>query len=297
MLLEDAWTYFILNLEQLNKSKYTIKQYRIDGKQFIKYVEEEYQQDYLIEQENFQQVCTEYIRKLPDKFGKNSANRKISSLKSFIRYASLREWIPFDFSELLERYDKEIKELDYITDKEIATLYQHWEQQLSIEKSAAFRWLDLRNYLILHFFAEFGLKSQELIDLRCGNIRDEHLYISENRVFPIPKQTLKVLNMYQAETAKMFDTGHFFSPLWYGIGNKQGEPITERTIERLCEDFSEIIERKITSIHFRYWKIHKTKLSLQSSKTSTSLLGYAQSSVYWERLNRINADKKPTSFY
>lgn len=291
MNIKDSWLYFLIHLENMGKSRHTIKQYKIDGKQFMEFLynklEIPYTEEFLLKEETLKQVSLDYIQYLCAEFKPNSINRKISSLKSFIRFAVFREWIPSDFSDDLQPLPKPRDELEFITLSEIEKLIRHYEGLLENTHDKKNSWLNLRDYGILLFLTEYGLKPHELITLTWGHIHDNILFINLERQYLLSSKIMKWIIKYREESEGLFTIGHH-SPLWLGLGNKRGEGITEKTIERICTNYSTIIGRKITSTNFRYQTVFAANERMETPSLIADYLGYAQSSVYWERFNRLN---------
>lgn len=288
MEISKGWLSFLLHLENLNRSKHTIKQYRIDGKQFSFYVNTRYESfDITTNYQLFEEVCKQYVQHIQGNFHINSCNRKIASLKSFIKFAHFREWIPVDFSEKLLSLEKQPKDLDFITESEVEKLYSHYEKELTFLPEEPYHLSVYRNYLLARFLGDFALKPHELITLTWNHIHENILFISRDRQFVISKRTMEVLRMYRDVVKELFGKEHI-KPLWIGLKSPH-QNITERTMERICQEYSEILKKKVTATSFRYGKIKALNYEEMDSLKKSQFLGYAQTSVFWERVRKIKS--------
>src|SRR5690606_37135148 len=125
-----AWEYFFLHLQDMGKSPHTLKNYRLDGKRWLSFLKEEegFEQDLKEGGVLFQDCCLRYVEKVREgKESNRTKARRISSLRSFVRYVVLSGWYSVDFSEKLMHLPKEEPMLVGLTFRErhhLSTFYE-----------------------------------------------------------------------------------------------------------------------------------------------------------------------------
>lgn len=279
----DAFRAF---LQGLNKSQHTIKQYVNDAKQFEKFLDEEsYRED-------FSNGFKAYIHHLHVKYTTaNSINRKLAALRSYMEFLYSRKYIKAYDETLLESVAKQQPKLFALTDKELRSVLNCWHQMHSIAETDENAWLAMRNLAITYTIAMLGIKPAELVKMKWSHINEEEMTINimerlSYRSLELPADLLAILLQYKQETAAFFPQLGSIDEMWLGVGNKLGEPITVKTVERVFLQLSKLVGFKVTCTNLRYTVI-EMYMKQQEDEDLFAKFGYARKGVLLERHKRL----------
>lgn len=282
-------THYKNTLILLKKSPHTIKHYSIDAKQFITFlIENKYNFN-----QNPQEIIKAYKEYLKNTFtSATSINRKLSSLKNFFQFLEDRN--------IVQHVPAEYFHLDKVTKNKIQTLSnEQLEKVLSVwfwvYKTALdeeYKWIALRNYCIVRVIVELGIKPSEVIKMKWSHINNDKMKIfrpKSYRVLTLSNNLLYWLTLYQKETEKFFPSSVDVDYMWLGVGNKQNDPITTKTIERIFQFISKEVDFKVTATMIRYSKINKEVFYKSDEKLDELFreFGYARKGVLLDRIQRF----------
>lgn len=271
-------------LRSLNKSYYTIKQYTLDAKQFATIIEEQTTLDVALQH---------YVKIIKETYTpSNSINRKLASVRHFLGFLQLRGVINTYHTEILQPLPKNEKKLPMLTENQLFQTISFWPQKYEIATNEEDEWLALRNTTIVFVIAELGIKPAELVRMEW-----RHLHIDENEVTIVSTKTFRLLKVstklmellerYKEGTQKFMPLVQEASHIWLGIGNKKGEPITVKTIERIFKAMSLQLEFKLTATNLRYNAIHRVLNDTDENNELYEQFGYARKGVLTERQQRF----------
>ncbi|WP_234417380.1 site-specific integrase [Lysinibacillus sp. 2017] len=271
-------------LQSLNKSHYTIKQYTLDAKQFASIIEE---------QQTLDVALQHYVKIIKETYTpSNSINRKFASVRHFLGFLQLRGVIHTYHTEILQPLPKEEKKLPVLTEKQLFQTISFWPKKYETALNEEDEWLALRNTTIVFVIAELGIKPAELVRMEW-----RHLHIDENEVTIVSTKTFRILKVstkliellkrYKEGTQKFMPLVLEASHIWLGVGNKKGEPITVKTIERIFKAMSMQLEFKVTATNIRYYAIHRELNDTDETNELYEQFGYARKGVLTERQQRF----------
>ncbi len=214
---------FIKYLESQNFSPNTIKAYKRDIKDFLKFLDKIHKkvEDVIPEDiENFVKLIL--------KEGKEDSTieRKLASLKSFFRFAEDKRYIKMNPAELVPFRKRKKRLPDSLTEEEMSEI-------LKVEKE--------RDKTILYVFYGCGLRISELANLKLSDIDSGFEFIRVRgkggkwRVVPIPSQTKVQLQRYVKERLKNHSTVSEYVFL-----NRFGGRLSERYIRELVRRYGAI---------------------------------------------------------
>ncbi|MFY0516553.1 tyrosine-type recombinase/integrase [Lysinibacillus sp. UGB7] len=292
MLLEQCVMLYEMYLETMGKSESTLRNYHVDGMQFLKFARELFERTFDITEDTdaFYALCINYTTHLNHSFKANTANRKRSNLRSFIKYLYFRNWIEKDFSDDLLHLDREFKDINMISEKTVEKVEEMLYKDLLCTSDTIQKLKHFRNYLILLIFKEFGIKTSDILELTWGHIqeKDNVCYIytpSKQRLLCTP-ELHKVIMEYRACYYERFKKIERY-PLWTNSNLSEPNAIEGKVLERLFAKLSCKFDKKITPMSYRYRHIHKIDQVKKSVSDKAAIVGYSQSSVYIEKRNRI----------
>lgn len=272
-------------LQSLSKSAYTVKQYTLDNQQFIQFLNEHHMEAITPE------AIVKYKQILTENYSTQSVNRKLASLKSFLYFLQDRDVIDVVDVSILQPYTIEKKELAILSEHEVRQVLHVWLQSYETAKKEEIRWMALRNYTIMRVIATLGLKSSEVVRMKWQHIADEDIRILNRKTFrivPLPERLREILSFYQEETQRQFAIAHEVDFMWLGLGNKEGEPITVKTIERLLAYASEQVGFLVTTTNLRYTALQRDLATdNEPIEDLFEKYGYARKGVLQERTARI----------
>ncbi len=279
----EAFRAFLIGL---NKSQHTIKQYVNDAKQFEKFLDEESYRD------SFSEGLKAYIHHLHTKYTTaNSINRKLAALRSYLEFLYSRKYIKVYDETLLESVAKQHPKLVALTDKELRSVLNCWHQMYSIAETDENAWLAMRNLAITYTIAMLGIKPAELVKMKWSHINEKEMTINimerlSYRTLEMPSDLLSILLQYKKETKIFFSQLKEIDEMWLGVGNKLGEPITVKTVERIFLQLSKLLDFKVTCTNLRYTVI-EMYMKQQEDDDLFAKFGYARKGVLIERHKRL----------
>ncbi|KYG91855.1 hypothetical protein A0U40_02645 [[Bacillus] sp. KCTC 13219] len=273
-----------------SKSNFTVKQYSLDCAQFVKFMKEQKYEIISVEViEAYRQWLQLHYTSI------QSVNRKLASLKSFIHFLQAREVIPLFADDLFSPLPFEKKELQTLSARQIRQALHVWLTSYETAEQKDISWMALRNYTIMRVIAEFGIKSSEIVRMKWSHVHNDFIRILTKRSYrdlPLQPALLDVLQFYKEETLKQLPIGQEVDYIWLGLGNKLGEPITVKTIERLFSYVSQQVGFSVTTTNVRYTAIKQDMdNTLQDIEDLYEKYGYARKGVLQERAARMEKPK------
>ncbi|HWK23207.1 MAG TPA: site-specific integrase [Ureibacillus sp.] len=272
-------------LEALKKSPHTVKQYCIDTQQFITFMKEAH----FTFGDSIKKVIISYNEYLQERFSSiSSINRKRASLHHFLNFLLLREIIREIPESLLKPLKLETKQLQILSTNQVKSVLNFWFEAYQSTEDVEYKWLALRNFCLVNMIFELGVKPYEIIALKWRQIKGNEISISQkHRKLSLSDSLCKWLDLYQYETENIFPTNHEF--VWLGLGNKQNDPITVKTIERIFQSISKGLGFKVTATTLRYTCIHTEYKQIYDEQLTDlyTKYGYSRKSVLLERVRRF----------
>lgn len=270
-------------LKSLNRSFHTVKQYRIDANQFAAITKDS---------ADLNEALQRYTSEIQETYTSvNSINRKYAAIRQFLDFLQTRGEIGVYDSLLLQKLAKEQTALNVLTTKQLQLALNFWPHQFDIALNEEHAWLALRNTAITYIIAELAIKPAELVRMQWKHVDDETNELTvisskSYRILPLSKELFALLERYKEHT-------HAFMPLtehapfvWLGVGNKLGEPISVKTIERIFKAMSEQLDIKVTATNMRYQAILKEMNESEDNQLFRQF-GYARKWVLDERGQRF----------
>ena len=270
-------------LKSLNRSFHTVKQYRIDANQFAAITKDS---------ADLNEALQRYTSEIQETYTSvNSINRKYAAIRQFLDFLQTRGEIGVYDSLLLQKLAKEQTALNVLTTKQLQLALNFWPHQFDIALNEEHAWLALRNTAITYIIAELAIKPAELVRMQWKHVDDETNELTvisskSYRILPLSKELFALLERYKEHT-------HAFMPLtehapfvWLGVGNKLGEPIRVKTIERIFKAMSEQLCIKVTATNMRYQTILK-EINESEDDQLFRQFGYARKWVLDERGQRF----------
>ncbi len=174
-------------------SKHTVSSYRIDLLQFKKYLEDNLQLN------NITKVTSKEIRGwiihiIKNGLSEKSANRKMSSIKSFYKYLSRINILKSNPSKIIKPLKAKKSIPKFIEEKNIITFLDNYEFKNTFE--------DIRDKLLLEILYCTGIRLSELINLKYEdiNLSDYTMKVigkgNKSRIIPFPKSLNKIIKEY-----------------------------------------------------------------------------------------------------
>ncbi|WP_341320110.1 recombinase XerD [Solibacillus sp. FSL H8-0523] len=270
-------------LKSLNRSVHTVKQYTIDANQFASITKNSADLD---------EALQRYTSEIQETYTSvNSINRKYAAIRQFLGFLQTRGVIGVYDSLLLQKLAKEQTALNVLTTKQLKQALHFWPHQFDIALHEEHAWLALRNTAITYTIAELAIKPAELVRMQWKHVDEETNELTvisskSYRILLLSKELIALLQRYKEHT-------HAFMPLtehspfvWLGVGNKLGEPISVKTIERIFKAMSEQLGIKVTATNLRYQAILK-EINESEDEQLFRQFGYARKWVLNERGQRF----------
>ncbi len=273
-------------LAGLNKAGHTIKQYVNDAKQFEKYLEEENRRAH------FPQALKEYVAHIYSYYQTaNSINRKLAALRSYCAFLYSRKYIQAYDETLFERQSIQETKLIALTDEQLRIVLNRWEIMYEIAETEEHAWIAMRNLALTYTIALLGVKPAELVKMQWSHIDEENMKITilerdTYRVLDLPIELRDVLRRYKKETQRYFEQLKELEWVWLGVGNKMGETITVKTVERIFLHLSRLIGFKVTCTTLRYTIIEKEMEHLTEEELFAKF-GYSSKEGLKNRYKRL----------
>jgi len=226
---------------QKNYSHNTVKSYREDIIQFIKFIRKKKIKDLGKVDYN---ILTDFLSFLHQNgYSPKSISRKIASLKSFFNFLYQKRMIKANPVLLLHSPKVPQRLPDFLTVAEILKI---------LDSVKGENWLSLRDRAILEILYSTGIRVGELVNLKVQDINfvEELVKVKgkgeKERIVPVGKPALNALIDYLEKRP--------FKNEKYVFLNKYGKKITERSVERLIKKYQRIsgIAKEITPHTFRH---------------------------------------------
>lgn len=281
---QQAWVAFHIHLKQLNMSASTLKQYALDGRQFIAYTKV-HNEPHLTA--TYYPFLVQYVQHLEETYPKETSyNRKVACLRRFFKFARLREWVDDEcYLALLtpKKIPKEI--IPALTEGEIQQIGAVWERYLSYADSEDKYFIAKRNHLITTTILTLGCKPSELVRMQW-----HHLHYTEGfvrllsgkgyRDVEVNALYLQLMQAYENE--KPNDSPY----IWQSETNIKGNPITVKTVERIFQTISKEIGITVRATDLRYAAIQRA-MKDGDYEQAIARFGYARKWVLQDRQRRL----------
>lgn len=275
-------------LRSLNKSFHTVKQYTIDANQFARITKNA---------ENINEALQSYTAEIQALYSStNSVNRKFAAIRQFLIFLQMRGVITVYNEQYLQKLAKKPTVLAVLPKKQLQQALSFWPHQYDIALNEEHAWLALRNTAIVYTIAELALKPSELVRMQWKHLDEETMELTviaskTFRILPISKELFALLQRYQLHTNTFMPLTEHSSHIWLGVGNKLGEPISVKTVERIYKAMSEQLDFKVTATNMRYHAIQE-ELKKSEDFDLYKQFGYARKWVLDERGQRFNHNEK-----
>lgn len=247
MRLEDKMVTYLEYCEYRKElDKKTLKAYRIDMRQYFKYV--------CVDNPNKEKI-EEYVTQLHKNYKQKTVKRKIASIKAFYNYLE-ETGIVMDnpFRKIRVKFKETLTLPRIIPREEIEQLLNYMYKALNKSDTASRRYM-LRDVAVIEVFFATGARvyeisniQEESIDLNTGLIRlmgkggkERYVQISNTSI-------LEVLKKYYGENEQAIrKSGYFF------VNNRE-DRYTEQSIRLMLKKYTKQagIARKITPHMFRH---------------------------------------------
>lgn len=280
-------------LVSLNKSPHTIKQYCIDIEQFISYIDK----CNLSFENRIDSTVEHYIVFLSDTYRSvSSFNRKIASLKHFLFFLKSRNVIQEIPTELLIPKKLVEHNIETLQEEQMKKVINYWLNLYRRSDDEVYKWIALRNFCIVRIISELSLKPSEVVEMKWSHINDQGIRITNqkrSRRVKLSIAMLQWLYIYKKAAEDLLPANSEIDFIWLGIGNKQNEPITIKTIERLFQAISREVGFKVTATMLRYSTINNeiTKKSDANLDELYNEFGYSRKSVLVDRVKRFTKNE------
>lgn len=218
-----------------NASIHTIRNYAIDLKTFISFLTVkpplDTTQDYPIEQIDHKIIRNFLAHLATAKQNKKTIARRLSTLKSFFKYAKENQLISINPTEILESPKIEKKIPSPLTYDQVVQLFE-----LPNIKT----YLGLRDRTIFELFYSSGIRISELVTLNKSDIDFTSLLIKlkgkgkKERLIPITRNACAWIRSYLEHPERLCAMeGHLAEADPYAVFlNKWGKRLTSRSIDR-----------------------------------------------------------------
>ncbi len=287
--LVEAWNSYFLLLNSLKKSSATKKQYNIDGQQFLAFAHEN---NYLNVDHHLKELLYIYSNYLKESYANvNTFNHKIATLRGFIDFVFLREWVdPFDYEVILQPKKRQKEALTLLTKKQLIQIANVWPTYFQYAKTMEHAWLARRNGCIVQLLMETGCKPAELVRMKWSHIQFDSsiIYIANQNGRREIKLTSILMNMLEhyMETTEELHAEKLGEWVWVSEAS-QSKSISTKTIERIFQTISKEIGTNVRATDLRYTVMQK---AFQSEKTIENIqekMGYVRKWVLTERQDRF----------
>lgn len=292
MNIQVAWDSYLLHLSALKKSDATIKQYAIDGKQFVGFIQD---QHYLeVDTKMLATIFVLYREQLQKRYASSqSINRKLAALRGFVLFAVMRGWLEESIAKtwlttLLKPIPKANKEIFLLSSKDISAIKHAVHLWVENANGKENRWIAIRNQCLVATFLTLGLKPSEVVKMK-----GRHLFFSNQtciilkeshpRKVKIHEDFCKILEQFKEATVAIMGNIEEDAYLWVSESNKKGQPITVKTIERVMQQLSKETALKVTATSLRYAVLHEATIENVDTNELIKQFGYARKWILDER--------------
>lgn len=237
--------------DQRNYSPHTIRNYRIDLKDFISFLLSEYERMKLIDIDHF--IVRHYLSYLSEErqLKKRTINRKLSSLKRFFKYLIASGIVENNPVSVIIRPKNPQRLPKYLDEKEMAELLD------SIVKDD---FLSIRNRAMLELLYSTGIRVSELVGMKIGSYDSISEIIkvlgkgSKERIIPVGSIAGKWIERYMEYASGKFKTFSVSNKGHALFLTKSGKQISARSIRRIIKEVLKKISLKkdVTPHIFRH---------------------------------------------
>ncbi|MFC4409227.1 tyrosine recombinase XerC [Chungangia koreensis] len=226
---EQAIDEFITYLQlEKNFSPYTVAEYEKDVKEFFDFLKTESIMD--LDDVEYSQARL-FVNNLYDQqLARTSISRKISSIRSFFRFANRKYGIKEDAFRSLYHPKKEEKLPQFFYEEELEQLFK---ANLGSDRKS------LRNMAILELLYATGIRVSEMTSLKVGDA-DLHLGIvrvmgkgRKERYIPFGHYAAEALKAYSEESRPFIMKEKLHDSLFV---NLRGEPLTDRGVRYILDE-------------------------------------------------------------
>jgi integrase/recombinase XerC len=136
----------------------------------------------------------------------SSINRKLSTLRSFFKYAVQQNWITKLPTEVLQNPKRKKKLPVFVQEQQVANMLSDLSDNETFEQKT--------HQLIIELLYSLGLRRAELIGLKIQNIDNSSATArimgkgGKERILPLPKQILQMCNQYKQERSTIVAATH-----------------------------------------------------------------------------------------
>ncbi|MFF2796459.1 tyrosine-type recombinase/integrase [Lysinibacillus xylanilyticus] len=287
--LVEAWNSYLLLLNSLKKSAATKKQYNIDGQQLLAFAHEN---NYMNVDHHLKELLFTYSNYLKEAYTNvNTFNHKIATIRGFVDFVFLREWVkPFDYEGILQPKKRQKEALTLLTKKQLMQIANVWPTYFQYAKTMEHAWLARRNGCIVQLLMETGCKPAELVRMKWSHINFDAsaIFIVNNngrREIKLSPILMNMLMHFKEATEELHDEklGEW---VWVSEAS-QSKAISTKTIERIFQTISKDIGTNVRATDLRYTVMQK---AFQSEKTIENIqekMGYVRKWVLTERHGRF----------
>ena len=287
--LEEAWNSYLLLLNSLKKSAATKKQYNLDGKQFLAFAHE---RNYLNVDHQLKELLFIYSNYLKETYvNTNTFNHKIATLRGFVDFVFLREWVePFDYEVILQPKKRQKEALKLLTTKQLMNITNVWPTYFQYAKTQEHAWLARRNGCIVQMLLETGCKPAEIVRMKWTHMHTDSsfIYIANHngrREIKLSPILVDMLKHYKVATEELHqqEAGEW---MWVSEAS-QSKSISTKTVERIFQAISKDIGMNVRATDLRYTVMQKAFQSEKTIEHIQQTMGYVRKWVLTERQGRF----------
>lgn len=223
--------FFILNqfLNYLSSEKrfstHTLIAYENDLKQFFEFTKIETLTS--LTEVNHQLIRSWIVDLVDSEFSNKSINRKLSSLRSFVKWAQKNDYlIQNPFKKVVA--PKIIKRLPiFVKESEI--------ESVKVESYFANDFVGIRNLLIVEILYQTGIRLSELINLKIEDLSNDSIKVlgkrNKERIIPISNELqIQIIEYLKQRTQIISDE-------WFLFVLEDGKKIYEKLVYRLINNY------------------------------------------------------------
>lgn len=290
MLIREIKSKWLIYLsDNLKYSQNTVLAYSSDFAIFIKFLTTYYNSEISVSE--FANIDKTALRSFASnlsskKYEAASRTRIIASIRSFVKFAKMHDYLAEDFQLTIKNPKLEKKLAPALNENEIKNILE-----LHLENNN--HWSNYRDLTIFLLMYGCGLRISEAINLSKNDIYENHLLITgkgnKQRIVPLLGICKKHLNDYITKCP--YDTDN---TLFYGVkGNKLNPRIIQRNIAKLRNIL--LLPEKTTPHSLRHSYATHLLNNGANLREIQELLGHKNLSTT-ERYTKISSSKLLTSY-
>lgn len=273
--MEQYLTGYKQFLQNISMSAHTVKQYVLDAKHFLTYWQQH-------EQEDFPNVQALYREHLIQKYAVTSVNRKLAGTRKFVQFLYDRAYIPVFNDAIFEPLEQAEPTLKFLSKNQLTAINRMLQSLVDNATDEEEVFLATRHKVMFQLFITTGIKPYEAIQMQWQHIDGRQLTVLQQggyRQIELVSEMVDLLQQLKMVNDRIFDEQ---AHIWLGLGNRRGEPITEKTIERFFAMLSTYVGFKVTATICRY-----TFILQQEDSTNFEQFGYSRKDIMTERLKNL----------